>query len=133
LLHNPMPNFSPRPELPRPEAAPQATVTPPTLSSPPPKPVSPLPARVDGATAGHGWFVVAATYTRRRDAEKRVEAIKRQFPNFEPEVYPKGNAPFYTVILGNDVSQQAASALQAQARAAGLPRDTYITNRPAKR
>ncbi|MDQ6706780.1 MAG: SPOR domain-containing protein, partial [Acidobacteriota bacterium] len=115
-----------------PKSTPQATIKRPARSSTP-QPVSPPPARMDGATAGHGWFVVANTYTKRQDAEKRVVAMKRQWPNFEPEVYPTGKSPFYLVILGNDISQQAASALQAQARAAGLPRDTYITNRPAKR
>ena len=132
LLHKGTQSISPSPELPQRVGYPQEPLTPPARPSAP-QPAGKPPAPIDGAVAGHGWFVVANTYTRRQDAEKRVEAMKRQWPNFEPEVYPKGMAPFYLVILGNDVSQQAASALQADARAAGLPRDTYITNRPAKR
>ena len=137
LWQNRPASVSPAPEIPHPAAA-----APPARSSAP-EPKTEPPARVDsvdsvdtradGATAGHGWFVVVATYTQRQLAEERVAELKQQWPDFNPEVYPPGKSPFYLVILGNDISQQAASTLQAEARAAGLPRDTYITNRPAKR
>jgi hypothetical protein len=44
------------------------------------------------------------------------------------EVFPEaGEGKQYMVILGSGMTKSAADKLRRQARAAGLPRDTYVT------
>ena len=76
------------------------------------------------------WFVVAATYTRQKDAAKRAQSIARRWPRFKAEVYApplENQKPYYLVILGGNLSQNAAAALQERARTAGVARDAYVT------
>jgi len=73
--------------------------------------------------------VVSATYTRKADAERRARSITSKWPRFKADIYsPPGDEerPYYLVILGSNLSQQAAVEIQQRAIAAGLPGDTYI-------
>ncbi|MDQ6664172.1 MAG: protein kinase [Acidobacteriota bacterium] len=117
--------------------APLAPVQPP--ASPKPNPFHPRPDRitpraVNSRLAGSSglWYVVAATYTKRNDAEKRAREISRRWPQFKTEVSAttSGNG-YYLVLLGTNLSQEGAARIQQRAVAAGLPRDTYIKNYPA--
>jgi hypothetical protein len=50
-------------------------------------------------------------------------------PGFSPEVFsPKGSGAPYLVILGGQLSHDQAIKVRQRARAAGMPRDTYIQN-----
>jgi hypothetical protein len=75
--------------------------------------------------------VVAATYTQRKDAEKRADSITSRWPRFKAEVFSprvEDEKSYYLVILGSNLSQQDAVAVRQRAIAAGMPADTYIQN-----
>jgi len=75
--------------------------------------------------------VVAATYTQKKDAEKRVHSIMSRWSHFKAEVFSPpmdDEKPYYLVILGSNLSQKAAVAVRQRAIAAGMPADTYIQN-----
>lgn len=82
-----------------------------------------IPSRAEQSGS---WYVVAATYTRKADAEKRAQSITKKWPRFKPEVYSPPDAGYYLVLLGADLSQKAAAGVKQRAIAAGMPRDTYI-------
>jgi hypothetical protein len=68
------------------------------------------------------------TFSDREHADQRVEALKKKYPSFKPEVFtPSGSGP-YLVALGGRMSREDAAQLRAQARGQGLPRDSYIQN-----
>jgi len=105
------------------EAAPQRVEA--AARAEPPK--QPQPRAVQKAD---NWVVVVATYAQRKDAERRARAMLSQFPQFKAEAYApplQNQKPYYLVVIGSDLSQKAAAALQEQARADGLAPDAYIT------
>ncbi|MDQ2899012.1 MAG: protein kinase [Acidobacteriota bacterium] len=120
---------------PAPEA-PLAPAQPP--SSPKPNPFGSLLNRIPPRTvnsrpggAGQVWYVVAATYHNRKDADKRAREISRRWPKFKAEVYaPPSGHGYYLVLLGSNVSQDEAARIQQRAVSSGLPRDTYIKKYP---
>ena len=74
--------------------------------------------------------MVVATYAQRKDAERRALDLTSHFPQFKAEAYApalQNQKPYYLVVIGSNLSQIAAAALQEQARADGLARDAYIT------
>jgi hypothetical protein len=72
-------------------------------------------------------FVIVATYNRIEDARKRATSITSRWPAFPADVHSvRPNQPPYLVIIGANLSKEAAQQLQRKARAAGLPRDTYF-------
>ncbi|HJT87157.1 MAG TPA: SPOR domain-containing protein, partial [Bryobacteraceae bacterium] len=86
-------------------------------------PALPAPGRND-------WRVVVYTYTRQPDAEKRAQSLARKWPAFHPEVFTPngpGRGP-YLVSIGGRMTRKEALRLQKQARAKGLPRDTFARN-----
>jgi serine/threonine protein kinase len=90
-----------------------------------PPPAEPTPSRTPAAGQ---WAVIAAAYANRSGAEKRAEAMARKFPRFHPEVLaPTGSARHYLVVLGSGMELREAEGLLEKARAAGLPRDAYVT------
>ena len=126
------------------QSPPPAAPVQPTVNQPPvtPAPVAPLAAapatpeqsesrqtRTSPAKPSGTWYVVSATYTRKADAERRARSITSKWPRFKADIYsPPGDEerPYYLVILGSNLSQQAAVEIQQRAIAAGLPGDTYI-------
>jgi eukaryotic-like serine/threonine-protein kinase len=74
------------------------------------------------------WRVIAFTYNRKTDAEKKVSSLARSRPNLQPVVFSaRGRAP-YLVSIGGAMDRDAAYALARRARSLGLPRDTYAQN-----
>jgi len=74
------------------------------------------------------WRVVAYTYNRRDQAEKKSAEIAQRMPGLQAAVFsPNGRAP-YLVTVGGDLSRQEAYAMAHRARGMGLPRDTYAQN-----
>jgi len=93
------------------------------------------PVPVQKAVSGsHGdWRVVAYTYNREDQAQKKRSSVALRHPELRPEVFtPTGRAP-YLVTLGGGMSRDEAFALVQKARAAGLARDTYAQNYPGQR
>jgi cytoskeletal protein RodZ len=107
----------------KPAAAPAPA--PATKSAQPAKTSAPSPDKARGQ-----WRVIAYTYNREKDAQKKQSALSRKHPGLQAEVFtPNGRAP-YLVTLGGWMSQEEAFALAKRARSEGLPRDTYATNAP---
>jgi eukaryotic-like serine/threonine-protein kinase len=74
------------------------------------------------------WRVIAFTYNRKTDAEKKVSSLSRSHPNLQPAVFSaRGRAP-YLVSIGGAMDRDAAHGLARHARSLGLPRDTYAQN-----
>ena len=93
----------------------------------PPVKREPAPERLAGRKSGNRWFVVVATYARRRDAEKRAQKMSRKWPRFRVRVYePPVENPHHLVVIGENLGRDAAVELQHRARSAGMPRDVYV-------
>ena len=116
-----------------------APVSPSTLAPAPGQQTETAPSRQTGsaeaasaasaALAGQKvWRVIAYTYNRRGEADKKAASINQHFPGFDAQVWSRtGERPFL-VTLGSGMTQQQAFALRARARAAGLARDLYAQN-----
>jgi hypothetical protein len=77
-----------------------------------------------------GWRVVAYTYPRYADAQRKAKSINRRWPGGRAAVFsPNGlNQPPHLVALGGPMTRDQAVRLLKVARGKGLPRDTYIQN-----
>lgn len=95
------------------------------------KPVQTAKTNAPSVDKPHGqWRVIAYTYNREKDAQKKQSTLSRKRPGLQAEVFtPNGRAP-YLVTVGGWMSQDEAFALAKRARGEGLPRDTYATNAP---
>ena len=79
------------------------------------------------APAGEGWRVIAYTYVRREEAEKKAAELAKQYPELHPaEFSPRAGR--YLVSLGGLMSRPDAIALRAKALTMGFPGDTYARN-----
>ena len=57
--------------------------------------------------------------------------MARKWPEFKTEVYSpplQNEKPYYLVVIGSNLTQNAAAQLKDRARAAGLALDAYITH-----
>ena len=87
-----------------------------------------MPTEHGTAPAGSQWRLVAYTFNREEQAQRKVEAIGQLHPELKPEVFsPSGRAP-YLVALGGWMSVDQASALKSRAKSEGLPQDIYTQN-----
>jgi hypothetical protein len=114
-------------------------VNPPAVTPQPAKP-SPLPppnTRADRAgtpdarpsTSAAIWRVIAYTYNGRTNAEKKAKALNEKRAGWRAEVFaPKGDRAPYFVSLGGRMTLTEAEKVQREARAKGLPRDTFVRN-----
>ncbi len=74
------------------------------------------------------WRVVAFTYNRQDQAQKKALSLAQKYPNLSPAVFsPSGKAP-WLVTVGGTLERDAAYALARKAPSLGLPRDTYAQN-----
>jgi hypothetical protein len=79
-----------------------------------------------------GWRVVAFTYNRKDQAQKKAASLAQKHPDLRPEVFsPSGKAP-WLVTIGGVQQRDAAYALAHKASGLGLPRDTYAQNYTAR-
>jgi hypothetical protein len=105
---------------PAPTTAPQAT--------PPAAETSATPTPTPPSGTRNQWRVVAYTFNRQDQAQKKADLLSTRYASLHPSVFtPTGRAP-YLVTLGGPMTRDQATALRNQARAAGLPRDTYTQN-----
>ena len=100
-------------------------------TSPVPKPAGAALPRASLANSNSSrsvWRVIAFTYNRKTDAEKKVSSLSRSRPDLQPVVFSaRGRAP-YLVSIGGAMDRDAAYTLKRRARSLGLPRDTYAQN-----
>jgi len=92
------------------------------------------PAENTRSTTGarEQWRVIAYTYNHKEQAQQKAAEIASRHAFLNPEVFaPKGHAP-YLVTVGGAMGHDEALAFRKRARSAGLPRDTYAQNFPAK-
>ena len=111
-----------------------------TLAKPSPSSIAPVRPVARSAnspapsTATHSqWRVVAFTYNRQDQAQKKAASVAQKHASLHPEVFtPTGRAP-YLVTVGGAMSRDQAFAFVQKARNAGLPRDVYAQNYSGKR
>ena len=113
----------------QPDSAPSATTAPPAASpSPAPRASAAAPAPAAPAQSKVEWRVVAFTYNRQDQAQKKASSLAQQHPALFPAIFsPTGKAP-WLVTIGGPLQRDAAYALARKARGLGLPRDTYAQN-----
>ena len=74
------------------------------------------------------WRVIAYTYRREAQANKKAATLTQKYPELRPEVFrPNGDGP-YLVTVGGAMGKDEAFALTRKARHEGLPHDTYAQN-----
>lgn len=111
------------------KAAPaKAPATPTVVVEPPTVPrKAPAAAPVASAPATAGWRVIAYTYVRREEAEKKAAELATKYPELRPaEFSPRAGR--YLVSLGGVMSRSDAITMRAKALAMGFPGDTYARN-----
>src|SRR5205823_4339174 len=101
-----------------------------------PAPVTPVPdveapktpeLNPPGDRRANGWAVVVAAYGARGPAEKRAQEMAKRWPKFKVNIFePESEKARHLVVIGTNLSEDAAKALRARAISSGMPRDTYI-------
>jgi len=123
-----------------PPPAPVVAALPSTVSDkpspvkPPARPAAaPVRASKPAATTASSpanWRVIAYTYSRLQDAEKKAQHINTKYAGLQAEVFkPESRKQTaYLVALGGHMTREEAQAFQRKAVGRGMPRDTYIQN-----
>ncbi|MFH1874141.1 MAG: SPOR domain-containing protein [Pseudomonadota bacterium] len=84
-----------------------------------------------GAEPANTWFVIVGSYRHENNAQRQAKLINRAYDDFQAEVYaPYGDNPFYTVVIGANLSQNAAQNLRDKALKEGLAEDAYLWTFP---
>jgi eukaryotic-like serine/threonine-protein kinase len=136
---------APSPALPE-TPGPASPVTPPTSAETAPltsEPTAPKAGHTNSASAAapsaeapphprEAWRVVAYTYSRYPDAQRKAKTINHRWPGAKAAVFsPYGSSrPPHIVALGGLMTRDQAVRLLKIARGKGLPRDIYIQNYP---
>jgi hypothetical protein len=88
-------------------------------------------ARLDSNT---DWALIAATYKSYEAAQRRANSLRAEYGGCACSVYPrKGEGQNYYVIVGSNLTREAADQKLEQARTAGLPEDSYVTRLVARK
>ncbi|HKF48524.1 MAG TPA: hypothetical protein VKB38_14295 [Terracidiphilus sp.] len=96
------------------------------IAEAPPDHTSPLASA--GSHPSAVWRVVAFTYNRKDQAQKKADSLGRKHPELQPGVFsPTGKSP-WLVTVGGAMHRDAAYSLARKAPALGLPGDTYAQN-----
>ncbi len=66
-----------------------------------------------------GWRVIAYTYNRRTDADRKVSDLSRTHPQLNPSVYTRSGHSPYLVSIGGVMERDAAYALARRSRSLG--------------
>jgi serine/threonine protein kinase len=80
------------------------------------------------AAPSRNWRVIAYTYSRRAEAEKRAQSINRKWSAAQAEVLGPAGAKrgAYLVALGGPMNRDEAQRFLKLARSRGMPRTTYL-------
>jgi eukaryotic-like serine/threonine-protein kinase len=75
------------------------------------------------------WRVIAYTFAKSKDAEKRAERINEKWPDAHAEVFSivSGRSPFL-VAVGGRMNRDEAQRFRKRAVAHGLPSGAYSQN-----
>jgi cell division septation protein DedD len=101
----------------------------PKAETPPPPPAPVAHASVaPKAAPSRNWRVIAYTYSRRAEAEKRAQSINRKWSAAQAEVLGPASAKraAYLVALGGPLNRDEAQRFLKLARSRGMPRTSYI-------
>lgn len=98
----------------------------------------PAPSRYDQFVEGlvgyhpkNVWFVIAGSFSSLDNARASAATINSKFPGFHADVYaPYPDDPFYTVVIGAQLTEEDAQALRDRAVKAGLGNQTYYKTFP---
>jgi hypothetical protein len=94
--------------------------------------VAPAPPHAAATNSGTAWRVVAFTYNRKDQAQKKASSLARKHPDLHAEVFsPSGRSP-WLVTVGGALPRDDAYSLARKASSLGLPRDTYAQNYTAR-
>jgi hypothetical protein len=74
------------------------------------------------------WRVIAYTYRREAQANKKAATLAQKYPELRPEVFRPNGDGLYLVTVGGAMGKDEAFALTRKARHEGLPHDTYAQN-----
>jgi hypothetical protein len=103
-----------------------------SVDPPAPQSVLTVSAPKAGSQPAVQWRVVAFTYNHQDQAQKKASSLAQQHPGLSPAIFsPTGKAP-WLVTVGGLLQRDAAFALARNARALGLPRDTYAQDYTAR-
>jgi eukaryotic-like serine/threonine-protein kinase len=133
---------APPPEKPDTPAPPVASTPAQTAGARPAKPSATRSASTQAASAAAPssgtnapvdrpvWRVIAFTYNREDQAQRKTEEISQAHADLQPSVLSvsAGDHPRFLVTVGGAMDRSHAQALRDQATALGLPADTYIEN-----
>jgi eukaryotic-like serine/threonine-protein kinase len=121
----------PPPALPQTPALP-SPVLPPPAAEPNAPAVESAPPPTEAPRSRGVWRVVAYSYSRYADAQRKVKIISRRWPESKASVFsPNGSSrPPHLVALGGLMTRDQAVRFLKTARGKGVPRDTYIRNYP---
>ena len=72
--------------------------------------------------------MIAYTYNRRTDAERKVSDLARTHPELKPSVYTRNGHSPYLVSIGGVMDRNAVYALARRSRSMGLPHDLFAQN-----
>ncbi len=94
---------------------------------PPPAPVAQSPVAPKPAPP-RGWRVIAYSYSRRAEAEKRAQSINRKWSGAQAVVLEASPTKpgTYLVALGGPMSHDEALRFLKTARGKGMPRAIYV-------
>jgi hypothetical protein len=84
-----------------------------------------------GAMPKNVWYVVAGSHPTTAAAEQQAIILRQK--GFAAKVYaPYGSNPFYTVVIGSQITLEDARRLRSKAINAGLPKETYLWTFPER-
>jgi nucleoside diphosphate kinase len=84
-----------------------------------------------GFTSKEVWFVIVGSYPTLEEARKEVQKINGQAKAFHAEVYASyGKKSGYDVVIGANLTYEAAQQLRQKAVETGLPRETMVWTFP---
>jgi hypothetical protein len=127
-----------RPEVssPPPEVTPpRPAVTPPpaevkTFSPPEETTGEQLVRGLLGSSNTRVWFVVAGSYSSVDNAARHREGINKRWKQVSAEVYKPYDTPYYSVVIGANLTMDEAKRLRSQAISAGVGKDIFLKRGP---
>ncbi len=96
-------------------------------TAPAPQPAGPQEAATP-ANARDIWRVVAFTYNRRQEAERKASEINRKHPNYKADVWSRNGQRPFLVTLGGLMPHDQALEMRTLARDSGVAPDVYAQN-----
>lgn len=103
-------------------------------SAPTPPPAAPLqasPSTPAPAAVSAQWQVIAYSFRREAQAQKKADRIARRHSALHPEVLHPGASSRYLVTVGGPMNREQAEALAKELRHQGFPRTTYAQQNAA--